>query len=36
MVHRISVKAMVVHEGKLLLIRKRDQEGDYFVFPGGG
>lgn len=35
-VHRISVKAMVVHEGRLLLIRKRDQAGDYYIFPGGG
>lgn len=35
-VHRVSVKAMVVHEGRLLLIKKADESGVYYIFPGGG
>lgn len=35
-VHRVSVKAMVVHEDRLLLIKKIDSDGEYFIFPGGG
>jgi 8-oxo-dGTP diphosphatase len=33
---RNSVKAVIEKAGCLLLIRKRGDQGDYFVFPGGG
>ena len=33
---RSSVKAVIVRDGAVLLIRKRGNSGDYFVFPGGG
>ncbi len=34
-VPRISAKAVVVHDGALLVIRKKDTDGDYFILPGG-
>jgi 8-oxo-dGTP diphosphatase len=33
---RNSAKALIEENGKILVIRKRGQHGDYFVFPGGG
>lgn len=33
---RNSAKAVIVQEGRLLLIRLEDQYGDAYVFPGGG
>jgi len=32
----MSAKALVIHDGKILVIRKRDENGDYFLLPGGG
>ena len=33
----LSVKAMIFHEGKLLLLQKNDAEGlHHWEFPGGG
>ena len=34
--HRISAKAIVIHNDCLLLIKKADAEGDYYILPGGG
>ncbi len=36
LVLRLSAKAIVVHDGRLLVIRKRAETGDYFMLPGGG
>lgn len=33
---RIRACAVVVHEDKILLIRRKINENNYFVFPGGG
>lgn len=33
---RNSVKAIIVEEGRLLCIRKRDVLGAYYILPGGG
>jgi 8-oxo-dGTP diphosphatase len=33
---RVSAKAVIVRDRRLLAIRKRDADGDYFVLPGGG
>ena len=33
---RVSAKAIIVQDGKLLAIKCRDADGDYFVLPGGG
>jgi len=33
---RISVKAVVVADGRILLLRHRDAEGDWYGLPGGG
>lgn len=33
---RNSAKAVIIRDGKLLVIVKRDQEGPYAVLPGGG
>ncbi len=33
---RISVKAVVVSQGRLLVVRHRDHLGDWFGLPGGG
>jgi 8-oxo-dGTP pyrophosphatase MutT (NUDIX family) len=30
------VKAIVVRDGALLVLRCRDADGDYFILPGGG
>jgi 8-oxo-dGTP diphosphatase len=33
---RISAKAIVVQDGRLLVTRHRDGEGDWYLLPGGG
>ncbi len=33
---RYSVKAIIIEDGRLLCIRKRDDEGLYVLLPGGG
>ncbi len=33
---RNSVKAIIVEEGRLLCVRKRDALGAYYLLPGGG
>jgi 8-oxo-dGTP diphosphatase len=33
---RVSVKAIIVVDGRLLVTRNRDAEGDFFLLPGGG
>ena len=33
---RNSVKAIIVHEGRVLAIRKRDGAQTYYILPGGG
>lgn len=33
---RISAKAIVIRNGKLLLMRARDRSGTYYLLPGGG
>lgn len=33
---RISVKAIIIREGRLLVLKCRDQEGVWYVLPGGG
>jgi ADP-ribose pyrophosphatase YjhB (NUDIX family) len=33
---RLSVKAIIVRDGKLLVLRCRDAEGDWYMLPGGG
>lgn len=33
---RNSAKALVVVDGRVLLTRNRDREGDFFLLPGGG
>jgi ADP-ribose pyrophosphatase YjhB (NUDIX family) len=33
---RIAAKAVIVRGGHLLVIVKRDAEGEYFILPGGG
>jgi 8-oxo-dGTP diphosphatase len=33
---RISVKALIIDGGRILLPLHRDDEGDYFILPGGG
>lgn len=35
-VHRVSAKAIVVHEDRMLLTKKTDAGGDYYILPGGG
>lgn len=35
-VHRISAKAIVVDDDRILLIKKADADGDYYILPGGG
>jgi 8-oxo-dGTP diphosphatase len=34
--HRISVKALIVEAGHILLPKHRDDQGVYFILPGGG
>ncbi|WP_404457230.1 NUDIX domain-containing protein [Oceanobacillus kapialis] len=33
---RNSAKAVIVQDGQLLAIKKQDQEGYYYILPGGG
>jgi len=33
---RLSVKAIIVREGRLLVLKCRDQQGFWYVLPGGG
>ncbi len=33
---RISAKAIIIEDGKLLLIANRDHQGEWFMLPGGG
>jgi len=33
---RVSAKAVIIRDDKLLVIVKRDNQGDYFLLPGGG
>lgn len=33
---RLSAKAVILRDGALLAIHKRDAEGDWYVLPGGG
>ena len=33
---RNSAKAIIIRDGRLLLIRNRDEEGDWHTLPGGG
>ena len=33
---RIAVRALILREGRLLLTRCRDREGDWYCLPGGG
>ena len=33
---RNSAKAIIIRDGCILLIRNRDEEGDWYVLPGGG
>lgn len=33
---RNSVKAILIHEGRILLIRNQDHVGEYYICPGGG
>ena len=33
---RISAKALVISGGRILLMKARDQRGDYYLLPGGG
>ena len=33
---RNSAKAIIIKDGSLLVIQKRDEAGDYYILPGGG
>jgi 8-oxo-dGTP diphosphatase len=33
---RISAKAIIIQDGRLLAIQKQDPAGDYYILPGGG
>lgn len=33
---RTSGKAVAIRDGKLLAIRLKDEDGDYYILPGGG
>lgn len=33
---RISAKAIVIRDGRLLLMRAKDRQGTYYLLPGGG
>ncbi len=33
---RNSAKAIIIKDGALLVIQKRDTDGDYYILPGGG
>ena len=33
---RISIKAVIIRERKLLVLKKKDEEGYFYTLPGGG
>jgi 8-oxo-dGTP diphosphatase len=33
---RLSVKAIIVEDGRLLVLKNRDQDGEWYMLPGGG
>ena len=33
---RLSIKAVVIESGRLLVIKNRDPDGDWYCLPGGG
>lgn len=33
---RVSVKAVIIRRGQVLLVRNRDAMGDWYMLPGGG
>lgn len=33
---RNSAKALIISEGRLLAVRLRDKDGDFYILPGGG
>lgn len=33
---RVSVKAVIISGGQVLLVRNRDEQGDWYMLPGGG
>ena len=32
---RTSAKALVIRDGRMLAIRLHDQDGDFYIMPGG-
>jgi ADP-ribose pyrophosphatase YjhB (NUDIX family) len=33
---RVSVKAIIIQHEKLLVVKKHDEKGVFYSFPGGG
>ena len=33
---RVSAKAVIIRDGKLLVLAHRDEQGEYYTLPGGG
>ena len=33
---RVSAKALVIRDGRMLAIKLRDQDGEFYIMPGGG
>ncbi len=33
---RVSIKALIIDAGRILLPKHRDDDGDYYILPGGG
>jgi len=33
---RVSAKAVIIRDGKLLAMKHKSDDGDYFILPGGG
>lgn len=33
---RNSAKALIIKDGKMLAIKIRDSDGDFYIMPGGG
>jgi 8-oxo-dGTP diphosphatase len=33
---RLSIKAIIIRDGRLLVLRNRDAAGDWYMLPGGG
>ncbi|MBN2170146.1 MAG: NUDIX domain-containing protein [Candidatus Krumholzibacteriota bacterium] len=33
---RVSAKAVIIEDGRILLTRNRDDQGDWYLLPGGG